>query len=44
MTTEQMRQALLTAYSGQKWREKVKRMSDGQVFVVYNRLKNNNKL
>jgi len=44
MTTEQMRQALLTAYSGKSWEERVKKMADGQVFVVYNRLKNAGKL
>lgn len=44
MNTEQMRQALLGAYPGPRWAEKVKRMSEGQVFTVYTRLKNNKKL
>lgn len=44
MNTEQMRQAILGAYSGPRWADKVKKMSEGQVFAVYNRLKNNNKI
>lgn len=44
MTAEQMRQAILSAYSGPKWRERVTKMPDAQVFVIYNRLKNNKKL
>lgn len=44
MNTEQMRQALLKAYSGRRWEDRVKKMSDGQVFVVYTRLKNTGKI
>lgn len=44
MTTEQMRQVILGAYPGPKWADKVKKMSEGQVFAVYNRLRNANKI
>lgn len=44
MTTEEMRQALLRAYPGLRWQRKVKEMPDGQVFVVYTRLRNTGKL
>lgn len=44
MNTEQMKQALLRAYSGKKWAEKVKNMSEAQTFATYNRLKNAGKL
>lgn len=44
MNTEQMRQALLSAYFGPRWAAKVKAMSEGQVFAVYTRLKNENKI
>lgn len=39
MANEKERQALLEAYSGQKWFDKVKKMSDAQVVAVYLRLK-----
>lgn len=44
MNTEQMKQALLKAYPGNRWAEKVKKMSEGQVFTVYTRLKNAGKI
>lgn len=34
-----MRLALLDAYPGQKWRNKVKNYSDAQVHAIYTRLK-----
>lgn len=33
------RRALLDAYSGDRWADKVKKMTDGQVHAVYIRLK-----
>ena len=44
MTTEQMRQALLRAYSGEAWKKKVIKMHTDQIFVVYTRLKNAGKI
>lgn len=44
MTTEQMRQALLKAYSGDRWKQKVIKMSEAQVFAVYTKFKNQNKI
>ena len=44
MTTEQMRQALLRAYSGEGWKRKVNNMPPDQIFVVYTRLKNTGKI
>ena len=41
---EKKRQALLKAYSGKKWEDKVKKMSEGQVVAVYMRLKAQNKV
>jgi hypothetical protein len=43
-STEQKRQALLAAYSGQTWLDKVKKMSDEQVVAIYLRLKKQNKI
>lgn len=41
MTNEQMRQWLLGHYPrSSTWPDKVKKMSDAQVFAVYTRLKN----
>lgn len=39
MNTEQMRAALMTAYSGAAWKSKVKKMPEDQVQAVYLRLK-----
>jgi hypothetical protein len=45
MSTEQKRAALAKAYpAGAIWAEKVKKMSDGQVHVIYMRLLNANQL
>lgn len=44
MTTEQMRQALLRAYSGEGWKKKVLKMPADQIFVVYTRIKNAGKI
>lgn len=38
-TTAQMRSALLDAYPGEGWRNKVKRMSESQIFVLYTKFK-----
>lgn len=39
-----MRQAILKAYSGPAWADKVKQMPDGQVFAVYKNLKAKNRI
>lgn len=44
MTTEQMRIELSKLYSGKSWRDKVNKMSDAQVFAVYNRMKRERKI
>ena len=41
---ERKRQALLSAYPGDKWAEKVKKMSEAQVIAIYMNLKRQNKL
>lgn len=42
--TEKKRQALLAAYPGPSWADKVKRMPEDQVIAVYLRLKAQNKI
>lgn len=44
MSTEQMRQALISAYPGRQWQQKVIKMSEAQVFAVYTKFKNQNKI
>lgn len=44
MSIEQMKAALLKAYSGQAWYDKVQRMSDKQIVAVYYRMLNANQL
>lgn len=39
MNTRQMRNELMKAYEGQKWRDRVKKMSEGQVYATFTRLK-----
>lgn len=39
MTVEGMREALLVAYSGDKWKRKVWSMPDNQVIAVYKSIK-----
>ena len=39
MSVEQMRAAISGAYQGEKWRARVKTMSDKQVIATYMRLK-----
>lgn len=36
MSIQQMRDALSVLYSGQKWIDRVKKMSDAQVLAIYN--------
>jgi hypothetical protein len=43
MSPEQKRDEVTKAYPGDKWAEKVKKMSDAQVHRVYMRLINNGK-
>ena len=35
MTTDQMRHAISRVYPSENWRHKVDKMSDGQVFAIY---------
>lgn len=42
--TEAKRQAVMGAYSGKGWQDKVKKMSDEQVIAIFLRLKAQNKL
>lgn len=44
MNVMQQREALKGAYSGYKWIQKVKEMSDSQVTAVFLRLKSQNKI
>ena len=44
MNTEQKRVALLSAYPGPKWVEKVKKMSEQQVIATYLRLQRAGKI
>lgn len=43
-STVQKREALKQAYSGQKWADKVNKMSDNQVIATYLRLKGQGKV
>jgi hypothetical protein len=38
MSTQQIRALVAGAYDGQRWKEKVKKMSDNQVVAVYKSL------
>ena len=38
MTIEQMRAYLMSEYTGEKWKIKVRRMSDEQIVAIYKRL------
>ena len=38
MSTDQMRERVAQAYSGENWRKKVYRMSDNQIVAIYYRL------
>lgn len=40
MSTEQKRAAIAKSYPGQKWQDKVAKMSDAQVHATYMRLLN----
>lgn len=44
MSIEQMRKAIKEAYPGADWPSKVDKMSDRQVFAVYDRLRTDKKL
>lgn len=39
MKTDEMRQRLAKVYQSQKWRDRVARMSQSQVFAVYTKFK-----
>ena len=40
MSTEQMKEALLKHYPGEKWQTKVKNMSPEQTYAAYHRITN----
>ena len=44
MSVDLMREAILKVYDGQKWTDKVARMSDNQIIAVYYKFLNNNQL
>jgi hypothetical protein len=44
MDVNQMRELLYTAYPGQKWSDKVKKMTDDQVTAVFLRLRAQKKI
>lgn len=44
MSIEQMRAAIREVYPGKKWYDKVDRMKDDQVLVIYKRFLYQNKL
>jgi len=44
MTIEQMKDAIKKPYDGKKWKERVSKMSDGQVIAIYNKMLNNKQL
>lgn len=44
MSVDLMRDAILKVYDGQKWKDKVARMSDNQIIAVYYKFLNNNQL
>lgn len=37
MSIEQMRDAVMKLYSGIAWKERVKKMTDGQIIAIYNK-------
>ena len=43
LSIEYMREAISNVYSGEMWEKKVARMSDDQVFAIYNRFLNKGK-
>ena len=44
MSIEEMRGEIALAYTGEKWKARVSRMGDSQVFAVYTRLSQTGKL
>lgn len=38
MTNQQMRSRVAEAYSGESWKDRVAKMSDGQIIAIYKRL------
>lgn len=42
-TMAQMRQFVYDAYPGTKWQDRVKKMSDAQIFATYRRMQTNPK-
>lgn len=45
MSIELMKEYILKAYDyGEAWVEKVEKMSDGQIYAIYNRLLNEGRL
>ncbi|MCX7817552.1 MAG: hypothetical protein N2317_08625 [Syntrophales bacterium] len=44
MSVAQMRNAIVKVYPGEKWKQKVLKMSDGQVIAVYHNFLSSKKL
>lgn len=44
MSIDQMRHEVAKAYSGEKWKHKVKNMPDDQILAIYTRFLNSGKL
>lgn len=44
MTTDQMRCAIVEAYPGPRWKERVKGMSDERVIAMYKRMEREGRL
>jgi len=44
MTNDQMREKVSEAYSGDKWKQKVRRMPDDQIIAIYYRLLKSGKI
>lgn len=43
-STKEMRESLKKVYDGPKWADKVKNMTEAQVFAIYVRLRRQNKI
>lgn len=43
MKVSQMRNEVMTAYVGNAWKDKVKKMSDNQIIAIYHKLQRHNR-
>ena len=44
MSTDQMREKVMYAYSGDRWQDKVRKMPDDQIIAIYYRLLKSGKI